>query len=72
MEQKKDICPHCGSVHVTVGKQLSVQGGGCVVPQHAMTPIFGTIMYHVICFECGTVIRSYVDNPKVLDKPDTL
>ena len=72
MELKPDICPRCGSVHTTIGKQFGVQGGGKIVPQHAMTPLFSTEMYYVICFECGTVIRSYVSNPKVLDKPDTL
>lgn len=71
MELKQDICPHCGSIHATVGRQLAARGVGGVVPEHALTSIFSTVIYHVICFECGTVIRSYVENPKVLDKPDT-
>ena len=63
MEQKKDICPHCGGTKVVIGKQ---DGEARVFDPDAITILFGTRLFHVICRNCGTVIRSYVEDPKKL------
>lgn len=64
MELKQDICPHCGGTETVIGKQTAANE--FVVPKYAATNFFGTALYHVICRNCGTLIRSYVDNPEAL------
>ena len=53
-EQKQYVCPWCG------GKDAKVQ------PNKALT-LKGENLIHVICKNCGTVVRSYVENPQVLE-----
>ena len=64
MEQKKDICPHCGATKTIVGKQ---SGHGGITPESAWTILNAQPLYHVVCRSCGTVIRSYVKDPQELD-----
>jgi len=64
MEYKPDICPHCGGTETVIGKQTGYNE--YVVHRHASTSLFGSPLYHVICRNCGTLIRSYVDNPEAL------
>ena len=64
MESKQDICPHCGGTETVIGKQ---SGEGRVFAEHAITTVFGTRLFHVICRSCGTVIRSYVEDPDKLN-----
>jgi len=63
MEQKQDICPHCGGMETVIGK---TSGYGRIIPQHALTILHAQNVYHIICLNCGTVIRSYVEHPKDL------
>ena len=63
MEQKKDICPHCGSLETVSGKQTT---DGSVIRTDSKPMFYGLDLYHVICKKCGTVIRSYVLEPKKL------
>ena len=64
MELKQDICPHCGGTETVSGKQI---GQGCIVPGSAKTFFFSTQVMHIICRSCGTVIRSYVTDPEILE-----
>ena len=61
MEQKKDICPHCGGTHTTLGKQ---NGHGSIMPLRSLISLDGQRLIHVICLDCGTVIRSYIEHPQ--------
>ena len=63
MEQKKDICPYCGGTETIIGKQYSQ---GAVFRPKAMFMRGGTPLIHIICRECGTVIRSCVESPSNL------
>ena len=63
MEPKKDVCPHCGGTETVVGKQWS---HGQVFSKSAITMFVGQNLFHVICLDCGTVIRSYIEYPKQL------
>ena len=60
MDQKREVCPHCGGTETAVGKQA---GHGQVTPQKAWTVLRAQNLYHVICLSCGTVIRSYIEDP---------
>ena len=63
MDCKQDICPHCGGTETVAAKQT---GQGSVVSKEALTLISGQPLFHVVCLNCGTVIRSYVKYPKHL------
>ena len=63
MEVKKDICPHCGGTNTVDGKQT---GQACVTSKQAWTLVRSQPLFHVICLDCGTVIRSYIEYPKQL------
>ena len=61
MDKKQDICPHCGGTETVIGKH---SGYGQIVPKKAWTTLNGQNLYHVICLSCGTVIRSYIEDPQ--------
>ena len=63
MGQKQDICPYCGGTETVSGKQ---NGSGAISPKDAWTVLNAQPLYHVVCKNCGTVIRSYVEYPKSL------
>jgi len=56
-----ETCPYCGGTEFALG----LQGGyaAVVAPEwkFAQTPI-----YHRVCLNCGTVVRSYVSKPEKL------
>ena len=58
----QEKCPHCGKSNNVIGRQ---QGYGCVEADKVLT-LKSQSIYHVICLECGTVIRSFVKKPKKL------
>ena len=60
MEKKKDICPHCGGTNTVIGEQSD---RGAVFRENTVFFLGGTPLLHVICQNCGTVIRSYVKYP---------
>jgi len=64
MEPKKEICPHCGGTETVIGKQ---DGEGRIFAKAAITIMFGTKVFHIVCRNCGTIIRSYVEDPSKLD-----
>ncbi len=55
-------CLHCGAKENVIGKQA----GYSVVNPDKKVAWTGEILYHVICLNCGSVIRSYVKNPQRL------
>lgn len=63
MEQKQDVCPRCGGTDMVMGVQ---QQQGRVWPCPARGLHFGQELIHVICKNCGTVVRSCVDHPEDL------
>jgi predicted nucleic-acid-binding Zn-ribbon protein len=60
MEQQEK-CPYCGGTEFVTAKQTP----GI---ESAKRPINvkGQWLYHIICLNCGTVVRSYVKEPKKL------
>ena len=63
MEYKQDICPYCGGTETVSGRQTT-EGG--VIRTDSKPMLRSLDLYHVICNKCGTVIRSYVLEPKKL------
>ena len=67
MENYKDkyiySCPYCGSTEMIE----SLQGGYAAV-YAADHQIGGDTLYHTICRNCGSVLRSYVKEPEILLK----
>ena len=61
--EKKDKCCYCGNETFVIGRQ-SYQGA--LTPAEKKLTLKGQELYHVICLNCGTVIRSYVKNPQKL------
>ena len=59
---KEEKCPYCGSLEFVEAKQDSY---ACVSPMKTFT-FKSQILYHTICLNCGSVVRSYVKNPKKL------
>lgn len=62
MEIRVDECPFCNGTEFIRGKQENyavVNGEG----------LHSSSLNHIICRKCGSVVRSYVDNPeKLLNK----
>ncbi len=56
-------CPYCGGTEFTEGKQ---DFHGAVQKTKGIG--MAQTLYHVFCTECGSVVRSYVYNPKKLSK----
>lgn len=62
MEQKCK-CPCCGGEEMVEGMQ---NGYGEVGPADRKITFRSQVLYHTICLKCGTVVRSYVKDPKKL------
>ena len=61
--QKIQKCPYCE------GKEFveAVQSGySALAPVDKILTFKSQALYHIICFNCGAVIKSYVKNPKKL------
>jgi predicted nucleic-acid-binding Zn-ribbon protein len=56
------FCPYCSGTQFITGRQ---DGYGAVVPAGALS-LKSQKLYHVICLNCGSVVRSYVENPSKL------
>lgn len=61
--EKNSTCPYCGGKKFVVGKQ---DGHAVVYPEDAFTFLKSQKLYHEICLNCGTVVRSYVKKPEKL------
>lgn len=58
MEEK---CPHCNRYENVLAVQ---QGYANLVPTNKIFTFKEEPLYHIVCLRCGTIIRSYVKNPK--------
>lgn len=61
MEEKRDVCPYCGGTELAKGIQ---SGHGGVLPMGRLTVFSQQRLIHLICRRCGTVVRSYIENPE--------
>ena len=59
---RQEKCSCCGCENNVIGVQSSY-GRVC---SDTRIMLSGQTLYHVICLECGAVIRSYVKNPERL------
>ena len=65
--EKNEKCPYCGSEKNVIGRQ---NGYACITANKALT-FKEQKIFHIICLNCGTVIRSFVKKPeKLLTKKD--
>lgn len=62
MQEKKEICPYCGQEKFVIGKQT----GYATLKPNKRVSLKEETIYHKICLNCGTVVRSFVNNPKNL------
>jgi ribosomal protein L32 len=63
MEIRTKYCPYCGGEQFVCAKQSDYAK---VTPANKVLSLKSQILYHEICLNCGTVVRSYVPNPKNL------
>ncbi len=59
----KDIekCPYCGKREFVEGVQ---DGYSAIAPANKILSFKSQNLYHVICLNCGAVVKSYVKEPK--------
>ncbi len=55
-------CPFCGGTELIKGYQ---SGYGAILGESS---VCGGALYHIVCRNCGSVVRSYVDDPEKLLK----
>lgn len=55
-------CPCCGKEEFVTGKQGMAYAGVKI------SSLKERALYHEICVNCGTVVRTYVKNPEKLKK----
>ncbi|MCM1052863.1 MAG: hypothetical protein NC483_02670 [Ruminococcus sp.] len=60
----KEICPYCGGKEFVKAKH---NGYGNVYPASKRITTKEQKLYHIICLDCGTVVRSFVKNPRKLE-----
>lgn len=66
MEIKIDVCPFCNGTEFISAYQTA---GGSLQSEERL--LGGADLKHIICRNCGSVVRSYVENPeKLLKKKD--
>ena len=67
MEEERDkyvqVCPYCGGSEIIVAYQDAY---GAISAIH--NNLGGCALYHSVCRNCGSVVRSYVKNPEKLLK----
>ena len=64
MELRKDVCPYCGGTETVIAKHTE---NDRLVPRNAVIiPRYAKTILNVVCLNCGTIIRRYVENPEDL------
>lgn len=61
-EMMGEKCSHCGNTGNVIGKQT----GYANIKANKHATLKEQPVYHVICLNCGTIIRSYVEKPEML------
>lgn len=60
--ETKEKCPYCGKEETVIGKQI---GYGAIKPNKNIS-LKEQPIYHVVCLNCGNIIRSYIEKPNEL------
>lgn len=55
---KVDKCPYCGHDEFGLGFQ---EDYARIVKSYFR---FGQTPYHIICLNCGSIVRTFIENPK--------
>ena len=67
MSEERDqyikVCPYCGGNEIITGYQSYY--GSIIAVQNKLG---GCALYHSVCRQCGSVLRSYVKEPEQLLK----
>lgn len=63
MMKMLEKCPFCGNNEFVEGKQ---EGYASVGPANKVLSFKSQTLYHIICLNCGAVVKSYVKNPQKL------
>ena len=63
MEEKKDICPHCGGTETALAWDAR-RTSTLVRREKVFFDIDAQEVHHVVCLNCGTIIRSYITRPQ--------
>lgn len=63
--ETQEKCPYCGNEEFIEGMQTAY---GSVSPANEIFSFKSQVLYHKICLNCGTVVKSYVKNPSALVK----
>lgn len=63
--ETQEKCPYCGNEEFIEGMQT---GYGSISPANEIISFKSQVLYHKICLNCGTVVKSYVKNPSALVK----
>lgn len=58
----QDICPYCHGQNFVLARQ---RPDGKLVYSEIVTLEPGSL-YHILCLNCGTVVRTFMDDPSVL------
>ena len=59
----QEKCPYCGKQEFVEGEQSA---HASVVPANKVLTFKTQAIYHVICLNCGAVVKSYVKEPQKL------
>lgn len=57
-----DVCPHCGRRNFVLAEQVN---DGNLTSRKVLTLQPGHL-YHVVCLNCGTVVRTFIEDPSEL------
>lgn len=59
----EEKCPYCGKQEFVEGKQ---EGYANIAPANKVWTFKSQTLYHLICLNCGAIVKSFVKNPKKL------
>ncbi len=60
---RTEKCPYCGKEEFVEGKQ---EGYASIAPANKILTLKSQALYHLICPNCGAIVKSYVKEPKKL------
>ncbi len=61
--KNQEKCPYCGKEELVEGKQ---EGYASIAPANKVLTFKSQTLYHLICLNCGAIVKSYVKEPKKL------
>lgn len=61
--KNQEKCPYCGKEEFVEGKQ---EGYASIAPANKVLTFKSQTLYHLICLNCGAIVKSYVKEPKKL------